>query len=187
MSSRAGYVLVGGRSRRMGSDKALLRYRGAALVETVAEAVSQGVGHPLLVGNRDRYDGLGYEVIPDLYPGEGPLGGVLTSLQNSGAEWNLIVACDMPELTGGFLGGLMEAAEGRDCEVLAPVGPDGNIEPLCAVYRRSARPGLQGAFERGVRQMRAALEEVRIVTHFVPELAHFQNVNTPGDWARYAG
>jgi molybdopterin-guanine dinucleotide biosynthesis protein A len=171
----------------MGSDKALLRYRGAALVETVAEAVSQGVGHPLLVGNRDRYDGLGYEVIPDLYPGEGPLGGVLTSLQNSGAEWNLIGACDMPELTGGFLGGLMEAAEGRDCEVLAPVGPDGNIEPLCAVYRRSARPGLQGAFERGVRQMRAALEEVRIVTHFVPELAHFQNVNTPGDWARYAG
>jgi molybdopterin-guanine dinucleotide biosynthesis protein A len=171
----------------MGSDKALLRYRGATLVETVAEAVGQGVGRPLLVGNKDGYDGLGYEVIPDLYPGEGPLGGVLTALQNSSAEWNLIVACDMPGLTGEFLGGLMEAAEGRDGEVLAPVGPDGNIEPLCAVYRKSARPGLQRAFGRGVRQMKAALEEVRMVTHFVPELARFQNVNTPGDWARYAG
>jgi molybdopterin-guanine dinucleotide biosynthesis protein A len=171
----------------MGSDKALLRYRGATLVETVAEAVSQGVGRPLLVGNKDGYDGLGYEVIPDLYPGEGPLGGILTALQNSSAEWNLIVACDMPGLTGEFLGGLMEAAEGRDGEVLAPVGPDGNIEPLCAVYRKSARPGLQRAFGRGVRQMKAALEEVRMVTHFVPELARFQNVNTPGDWARYAG
>jgi len=171
----------------MGSDKALLRYRGAALVETVAEAVSQGVGHPLLVGNRDRYDGLGYEVIPDLYPGEGPLGGVLTSLQNSGAEWNLIVACDMPELTGEFLGALMEAAERSDGEVLAPVGPEGNIEPLCAVYRLSARPGFERAFERGVRQVSAALKEVRMVTHFVPELARFQNVNTPEDWAPYAG
>src|SRR5271157_6037661 len=136
----------------MGSDKALLRYRGATLVQAVAEAVSQAAGRPLLVGSRVRYGGLGYEVIPDLYPGEGPLGGVLTALQNSSAEWNLIVACDMPELTGEFLGGLMEAAEGRDCEVL---------------------------------QMRAALEEVRMATHLVPELAHFQNVNTPGDWARY--
>jgi molybdopterin-guanine dinucleotide biosynthesis protein A len=169
----------------MGSDKALLRYRGATLVETVAEAVRQGVGRPLLVGNRDRYGGLGYEVIPDLYPGEGPLGGVLTALENSSAEWNLIVACDMPELTGEFLGGLMDAAEGRGGEVLVPLGPDGRAEPLCAVYGKGARPGLQRAFDRGVRQMRAALEEVRAVTHFVPELARFQNVNTPGDWARY--
>ena len=170
----------------MGSDKALLRYRGATLVEKVAEAVSQVAGRPLLVGNGDRYDGLGYEAIPDLYPGEGPLGGVLTALHNSSAEWNLIVACDMPELTGEFLSGLMEAAERRDSEVLAPVGPDGNLEPLCAVYRRGARPGLQRAFERGVRQMKAALEEVRTATHFVPELTRFQNFNTPGDWVRYA-
>ena len=169
----------------MGSDKALLRYRGATLLETVAEAVSQGAGRPRLVGNRDRYDGLGYEVIPDLYPGEGPLGGILTALRNSSAEWNLIVACDMPGLTGEFLGGLMEAAERSDGEVLAPVGPDGNIQPLCAVYRLSARPGFQRAFERGVRRMKAALEEVRMVTLFVPELARFQNVNTPGDWATY--
>lgn len=169
----------------MGRDKALLRYRGATLVETVALAVSQSVGRPLLVGDTDRYHGLGYEVIPDLYPSKGPLGGVLTALHNSSAEWNLIVACDMPELTGDFLGGLMEAAEARDCQVLAPVGPGGNIEPLCAVYHKSARPGLQRAFRRGVRQMTTALEEVRTIALPVSELAHFQNVNTPGDWARY--
>ena len=95
-------MLVGGRSRRMGSGKVLLRYRGATL-----------------------------------------------ALQNSSAEWNLIAACDMPGLTGEFLGGLMEAAEGWDGEVPAPA------------------------------------EEARAVTLIVPELAHFQNVNTPGDWARY--
>ena len=178
-------MLVGGRSRRMGSDKALLRVRGSTLVETVAAAVSQAAGRPLLVGYRHRYDGLGYEVIPDLYPGEGPLGGVLTALRNSSAEWNLIVACDMPGLTGEFLSALMDAADRSGGEVLAPVGPEGNIEPLCAVYRKSSLPALERAFERGLRQMKAALEEVRTVTLFVPELTHFQNVNTPGDWARY--
>ena len=171
----------------MGSDKALPRHRGSTLAETVAEAVSQDAGRPPPAGNRDRYDGLGYEVIPDFYPGEGPLGGIPTAQRNSSTEWNPIVACDMPGLTGEFPGGLIEAAEGRDGEAPAAVGPEGNTEPLCAAYRPSARPGFERVFERGARQMRAALEEVRTVTHFVPELAHFQNVNTPGDWARYAG
>ena len=171
----------------MGSDKALLQYRGATLVERVAEAVSQGVGRPVLVGDRGQYQGLGYEVISDLYPGEGPLGGVLTALQYSRAEWNLIVACDMPELTGEFLGGLMEAAEGSDGEVLLPVLPDGKIEPLCAVYHRTARAGLQRSFDRGIRQMRVGLEEVRGVTHVVSDPTRFQNINSPEDWAKYAG
>jgi molybdopterin-guanine dinucleotide biosynthesis protein A len=169
----------------MGADKALLPYRGATLVETVALAVSEAVARLKLVGDADRYGGLVYEVIPDLYPGEGPLGGVLTALQNSSADWNLVVACDMPELTGGFLGALMDAADAQDCDVLVPAGPDGEIEPLCTVYHKKAQPGLQRAFDRGVRQMKAALREVRAATLLVPELARFQNVNTPGDWARY--
>jgi len=169
----------------MGSDKALLRYGGATLVETVARAVSQAAGSAQLVGNRDRYDGLGYEAIGDLYPDEGPLGGILTALHNSSAEWNLVVACDMPELTGEFLNGLMQAAEGVYCDVLAPHAPGGEPEPLCAVYHSTAQAGLLRAFEQGVRQMKSALQQVRTVTCLVPELARFQNVNTPGDWAKY--
>jgi molybdopterin-guanine dinucleotide biosynthesis protein A len=169
----------------MGSDKALLPFRGSTLVETVAFAVSQAVPSTKLVGGEGRYGGLGYPVIPDLYPGEGPLGGVLTALHHTAADWNLVVACDMPELTAEFLAGLLDAAEARDCYILAPAGPGGDLEPLCAVYHQTAQPALQRAFDRGLRQMKAALQEARAVTLFVPDLARFQNVNTPGDWARY--
>jgi molybdenum cofactor guanylyltransferase len=170
----------------MGSDKALLKYRGVTLAQHIAQSVTQAAGSAVLVGDQKRYAGLGYEVIPDLYPGEGPLGGVLTALRNSGADWNLIVACDMPELTAAFLTGLIDAAESHDCDVFAPLGPDGATEPLCAVYHKSARAGLDQAFQRGERQMRVVLKEVRTATLPVPELARFQNVNTPGDWKRYA-
>ena len=179
-------MLVGGGSSRMGHDKALLKYGGGTLVQAVAEAVRQATGNVALVGSVQLYGHLGYGVLPDIYPGEGPLGGILSVLQNSAAEWTLIVACDMPGLTADFLHGLMEAAERSDGDVLVPVGPGGRLEPLCAVYHRRSRQGIYKAFEQGVRKVATALEKVRAVTLAVPEVLPFQNVNTPEEWRRYA-
>jgi len=169
----------------MGHDKALLPYRDGTLVEVVAAAVEKAVGRPELVGSRRRYGHLGYGILPDRYPGEGPLGGILSVLRNSPADWTLIVACDMPGLTPEFLRKLVAAAEASDGDALVPVGPSG-LEPLCAVYHRRALQGLSAAFERGVRKIATALREVRLVILPVPELAPFQNVNTPEEWAPYA-
>jgi molybdopterin-guanine dinucleotide biosynthesis protein A len=164
----------------MGRNKALLPFHGSTLAQSVAEAVRAAAGTVSLVGNISfRHD------VPDLYPGEGPLGGILTGLQHSTADWNLIVACDMPLLSGEFLGQLLDAAECCDGDALVPIGPSGRLEPLCAVYHRRCLQGLQAAFERGVRKIATALEEVRTVTWPVAELSCFQNVNTPEDWAPY--
>ena len=184
--SHAGYVLAGGRSSRMGRDKALLPFRGGALVESVARAVGLAAGSAVLVGDPRLYEHLGYPAIPDLYPGAGPLGGILTALSHSSADWNLVAACDMPELSGGFLGLLVEAAEGFAADALVPIGPSGRPEPLCAVYHRRSRRALEGALGRGVRSVRAALENLRATLVSVPEVTPFQNVNTPEDWAGYA-
>lgn len=167
----------------MGRDKALLPFNGSTLAQSVAEAVRAAAGTVILVG-KPACDGL-LSYVPDLYPGEGPLGGILSALEHSRADWNLIAACDMPRLSTGFLEQLLDAAESCGGDALVPAGPSGHWEPLCAVYHRSSLQGLYAAFARGIRKIAVALQEVRTVTWPVSEVAYFQNVNTPEDWAPY--
>jgi molybdopterin-guanine dinucleotide biosynthesis protein A len=164
----------------MGRDKATLPYRGATLAGVVAQAVEQAAGSAWLIGN----PALGG--IADLFPGEGPLGGILTALHHNSAEFNLIVACDMPALSGDFLRALLDRAEAAECDVLLPVSPEGRPEPLCAVYRASARDAIQGRFDAGIRKVTAALEGIRVVHLEMTEIEQFQNVNTPEEWRAYA-
>jgi molybdenum cofactor guanylyltransferase len=162
----------------MGRDKALLPFRGAALGESVARAVESAAGSVTIVG-RAEFGPL--RSILDRYPGEGPLGGILTALADSSADWNLIVACDMPELTSDFLARLLDAAEKSGAAALVPKG-----EPLCAVYHRDCREPFEAAFARGIRKIMEAVAEVPAVICPIEEVAQFQNVNTPEDWSGYA-
>ena len=170
----------------MGRDKALLPFRGSLLGKSVAQAVLEAAGSVTLVGDLALSDSIGYPAIPDLYPGEGPLGGILTALQHTTAEWNLVTACDMPELTPDFLAGLLDAAGQAVADVLMPAGPGGLPEPLCAVYRRETREAIAAAFRSGIRKVTAAFAGLRVVQIPVTEIKPFQNVNTPEDWAGYA-
>ena len=96
MDRMAGFVLVGGNSTRMGRDKAQLPLHGRTLVEHIAGAVAEAAGSVTLIGAPERYPDLGIRMLPDSRPGAGPLGGICTALASTDAEWNLIVACDMP-------------------------------------------------------------------------------------------
>jgi molybdenum cofactor guanylyltransferase len=170
----------------MGCDKALLPFRGGALAQSAAQAVREAAGSATLVGDPARYAGLGYTVIPDLYPGEGPLGGILTALRNTSAAWNLIAACDMPQLDPELLRGLLKTAAESAADALLPVGPDGRPEPLCALYHRRCLEPMGTAFAAGIRKVTAALDTVRTVRLPMAEVSLFQNVNTPEDWAGHA-
>jgi molybdenum cofactor guanylyltransferase len=163
----------------MGRDKALLPFRGGTLADAVVRAVEEAAGSAILVG----HPGLGG--IPDLYPGEGPLGGILTALEHTSADWNLITACDMPHLTPLFLRELFEAAEARACEVLLPCGEAGLPQPLCAIYHRSAGPAIRARFAEGTRKITAGLEGLVVARLELGDAVPFQNVNTPEDWAVY--
>ena|SRR5690242_1736703 len=164
----------------MGRDKASLPYRGVTLAGAVAQAVRDATGSVTLVGTSESGG------IPDLFPGEGPLGGIVTALRHSTAEWNLIVACDMPEISALLLHRLLDAAEASGCDVLLPVRPDGLPEPLCAVYRNTAAAEIERRFAEGVRKVTAALEALAVYRLEVAEVMQFQNVNTPEDWQPYA-
>jgi molybdenum cofactor guanylyltransferase len=166
----------------MGRDKALLPFRGSTLAQSVAHAVAAAAGSATLVGDPQTYGSLGFPAICDLYPGEGPLGGILTALRHTQSDWNVITACDMPALTAELLARLLEAAERLNADALIPAGPF-RLEPLCAVYHRRTCPGLERQFRAGVRKVTAALETVRSVPFPVVEVSCFQNVNTPEEWS----
>ncbi len=169
----------------MGRDKALLPHAGGVLAQSVARAVERAAGSVALVGDPARYGHLGFPVVADAFGYEGPLGGILTALNRSGAEWNLITACDMPRLTAGFLQSLLDEAERRGCQALIPDSGGGRAEPLCAVYRASVRPVLEEAFRRGARRAAGALDAIGAESFDCSELSCFQNVNTPEEWARH--
>src|SRR6476659_6752688 len=141
----------------MGRDKARLPFRGSDLVSVVAGDVGL-IGHPEL------------PAIPDRYPGEGPLGGILTALHHTSTDWNLIVACDMPEISAGFLAGLVEHAMQSQVDVVLPFDREGRPQPLCAVYHRRVLPVLEQHFAAGVRKVTEALDGLAVKRLAVAEV-----------------
>ena len=181
--SQSGFVLAGGRSTRMGTDKALLPFRGATLAGYIASQVREAAGSATLIGDPARYAALGYPVVADAVPECGPLGGIVTALQMTQAQWNLIVACDMPRVSAAFLSRLLVAAEQAGAACFVPLGPSGRPEPLCAVYHRDCLPGLHRALKSNLLKMQIVLETLR--PRYAPpgELEALANVNTPREWA----
>ncbi|WP_068497384.1 molybdenum cofactor guanylyltransferase [Paenibacillus kribbensis] len=92
-----GIIVAGGRSSRMGQDKALLQLGGVTVLERIAEVLGQVAGRVIAVTrDTEQYRGLGLETTADLYPGLGPLSGIHAGLSASKTEWGIVVACDMP-------------------------------------------------------------------------------------------
>ena len=189
MAETAGYVLVGGKSSRFGQDKALLEWQGRPLATHLARTVQSAAGSVTLVGSVEKYQHLGYRVIPDPVDGFGPLAGLLAALDDSTSEWNLVVACDMPRLTPDFLGFLLSQARESAAEVLLPVDVDGMPQPLCAVYSLGVGNAIRRAVDSGVHKMTKAFESLRIMQllpeqyqKFSPDGKLFTNLNLPQDF-----
>ncbi len=168
----------------MGSNKALLPYRGSTLVQHAAEAVRQAAGSVALIGDPAAFRALDYAVYPDRWPGCGPLGGVFTALSVSQHEWSLVVACDMPGISADALKTLIGRAAGSRARVVAGAEPGGDPEPLCAVYHCGCLPELARAIRDKRLKMRDLLLELGVDVQPLDHPA-LVNVNTPAEWAAF--
>ena len=153
----AGLVMCGGKSQRMGEDKALLRMGegGPTLLETAVEALSAVTGEILLsTSSPEPYAFLGIRSVPDAFVGIGPLGGLIAGLEAlARAEWVLVCACDLPFVTPRFLRSLLaRARESAGAQVVMPTTISGD-EPLVAAYRPAAAQELRRAAASGVRRI----------------------------------
>lgn len=179
-SAVSGFVLAGGASRRMGSDKALLSDGSEPLLLRVLKIVETAAGSATVVAPQGRYEKLGVPVLADRWPGEGPLGGIITALEFSRNPLNLIAAVDMPSLEVATLRGMLMTANETGRSVI-PAHEDGATEPLCAVYRREDLAALRAFFDAGGRRVRDAIERIAYQRVSAAQRT-FANVNTPDDW-----
>jgi molybdopterin-guanine dinucleotide biosynthesis protein A len=191
-----GFVLAGGRSSRMGRDKALLAYAGRPLIEHAVSILTGAGLTPHILGLRP--DLADYApIIEDLRPGSGPLGGLEAALTFSKTELNVFLPVDLPLLPSSFLRYLLERAAITGAAATVPT-LGGRPEPLCAVYRRELLPGIADALESGEYKVMRAIENAagemdRFSVEAViaarddwatgPPHRWFQNMNTPADMA----
>ncbi len=183
-----GFVLAGGRSTRMGDDKALLKFGDQTLVELMAHNVNKGVESVIVVGSRQKYGPLGMPVIEDLHPGLGPLGGIHAALKHSTKPLCLIVGCDMPFLNGKFLEFLVQVAIVADAEVTIAESMEYGYESLCAVYSKSVLPQVEAAIANNDLKLSNLYGKVKLRTLSAeecrPHNQHgllFSNINTTED------
>lgn len=181
-------ILAGGRSSRFGRDKAAVLFRGAPFIAHVARALRASCGGGLFCigGEPRRAELLGAHHAPDLFPGEGPLGGLITALEAADTPFVFLAACDMPLLDEVLVGAIVGWLAKDDAEVFLPVGEAG-AEPLCALYARSVLPAVREAFARGERRMSGFHEAVRVRrldARELPGAAGLVSINTPEELRR---
>jgi len=176
----AGFVLVGGQSSRMGRDKARLQVGSRLLVERIAEKIAVAAGNAVLIGEPERYADLKFECLPDLHPGLGPLSGMETALASGRGDLNLIVACDMPLLKSVWLADLIKAGADQKTDCVVARDDDGEVHPLCAVYKTSCLPAVQRAIETRNLKMTDLLDALK--TKFFPIEGTILNTNSPEEW-----
>lgn len=184
--SRMGFVLAGGKSSRMGEDKAFLEFGGQALLNRALTAMGAVCDSVSIVGDPSTFAKYG-AVVPDIFRGCGPLAGIHAALVNSAAELNLMLAVDMPFVSSELLAFLFAAAETSGAIVTVPRVGNG-LQPLCAIYRREFSAAAEEALRTGKYKIDAVFSNLSIRVTEESELAAagfseqmFFNVNTPQD------
>lgn len=187
----AGIILAGGRSRRMGQDKAALEFDGVTMLTRIADKISQRCS-PVLVAapaSSQAYRELSSESdlqwVTDEKEGSGPLGGLVAALHvaaAAGADVAFVCATDMPLIEGGLVDELLAGlTESTDVVIAHDAQRD---HPMAGVYRTRAVDGLQALVDAGELRMGAAVEAVQTRRVSVSDENWLTNVNAPEDLHR---
>jgi molybdopterin-guanine dinucleotide biosynthesis protein A len=178
------FVLAGGKSSRMGSDKAFLELGGETLLSRALQAAGSVAGEVRIVGAPQKFAAFG-EVIEDVYRGQGPLGGIHAALSNSQTELNLVLAVDLPFVGREFLEFLLLRARESDAMITVPRA-GGGLQPLCAAYRRGFAEVAERSLRAGNNKIDSLFATLETCVIEEDELARagfsvemFRNLNTP--------
>lgn len=187
MADLTAFVLAGGKSTRMGSDKAFLAWKDGTLLSHALKLVAALTPNVRIVGDAKKFASFG-AVIEDIHRDRGPLGGIHAALSSTTTDLNLMLAVDLPLLELRFLQFMIALARETEAVVTLPRA-DGGLQPLCALYRREFVQPAEQALRAGSNKIDALFAKVK--TRIIEEdeftragfsAAMFRNLNTPEEW-----
>ena len=179
------FILAGGKSMRMGTDKAFVDYAGRTLLARALELARSVASDVRIVGSKEKFAAFA-PVVEDVIRDCGPLGGIHAALRASSTELNVVLAVDVPFVSPAFLQYLIAQARGApEASVVVP-RVDGGWQPLCAIYRREFARVAELALRVGRNKITQLFDEVRTRVIEQEELEDagfssviFRNLNTP--------
>lgn len=188
----AAIILSGGKSSRMGTNKALLKINEQTNIERIRDKLKEHFNDIILVTNdSEAYEFLEIKTTADHYPGMGPLAGLHAGLAASPSDINVIVACDMPFVSGSLAELL--ARKCRDYDAVIPI-INGKQHPLFAAFKKKAGAEAAACIEAGTLRMKHLLDRLNVLylTETELELEGFRateiervffNMNRPDEYA----
>ncbi|MBS2006161.1 MAG: molybdenum cofactor guanylyltransferase [Cyanobacteria bacterium SZAS TMP-1] len=181
-------VLCGGKSKRMGRPKAFLPYNGTTMINHILTVVADLFSETFIVANEpESYEDLEVDVVKDILPYRGPLGGILSGLLVSQYSHAFVIACDMPLVSAKLVRDLVLQRHQHD--VIVAAHEDG-IEPLLGVYSKNCIKPLEESLFNGDLSLKDFLSGLNSSTYQIDEAAvdaslpAYFNVNTPQDYSR---
>jgi molybdopterin-guanine dinucleotide biosynthesis protein A len=176
-------VLAGGKSTRMGKDKAHLKVNGVPLVRRLCDMLRPFFDHCIISTGTGGAAWNGFRSVVDSYPESGPLSGIYAGLSASETEHNFVIACDIPNVNLAALHKLISLSE--DCDIAMPSFKNGLAEPLFAFYRKQVVETALKLLQKGRFQVRALMEECNSHVVNFPDTGWYVNLNTPDDFRQF--
>lgn len=180
----AGAVLVGGASRRMGTDKALIEINGTPMARRCAQALRMAGASPVLIvgGESGPYESWNVVHVADEWPGAGPLGAIITAFRNVSADLLMVVPCDLLDPAAGSIEDVINKIGSHDAVVPIVAGRE---QWLFSAWHRRALPVLEAKFDRGARSIRSAASALDLCCPVVSQGADgpdsFSDADTPDE------
>ena len=172
------FILCGGKSSRMQSEKGLVLFQGKPFIEHIIKAILPVSDQIKLITASKEYDYLAYQKIPDIIADKGPLGGIYTALTYSETEFNLILSCDIPMISTGLLQELISKHTKE--AVITIFASESKTHPLIGIYSKKIIPIIKKAIDLNELKMMDFLAKLphQIINIEESENFHLTNINS---------
>lgn len=173
------YILCGGKSSRMQTEKGMVHYKNKPFVQWVIEALKPISGNIFLVTDNLEYSSFGYPLVSDVYKDKGPVSGIFSALRHSETDSNLILSCDIPNISTSVIQNYLikNISERNDVTILSD---NKNSYPLIAIYSKNVTPKFLEAINSDKLKLVSLLKELKCLNIKVKseDFESLRNINT---------